>query len=196
MDIQEIKKLEETAQAALFLNKRELKDFPKEGVTFIDFNKCFAKSTTFSLLIECLGSVFNKEDYNLVVAPEARGFILGPAIAFSNEGSFVPVRKAGKLPPFSSLASVSYLTEYSTDKIEIDLECVRRAIESRRCYKVVIYDDVLATGGTAMACANILKHLNLEVRFIFLSEILSLKGREFLINKGIKNENIYSLIKI
>lgn len=196
MDTQEFKKLEESAQAALLLNKRELADFPKKGVTFIDFNKCFAKCTTFAIIVDCLSSVFDREYYNLVVAPEARGFILGPALALRNEGAFVPVRKAGKLPPFSSLSYVRYKTEYSTDKIEIDFDCVSRAVESKRIYKVVIYDDVLATGGTALACSNLLKDFNLDVRFVFLSEISSLRGREFLVNAGVKNEDIYSLIKI
>ena len=200
MDIQEFNRREAIAKSLVSSTLRVCDGFPKKGVLFADFNKAFAQAKTLKNLIEFFAAVYPKEDYSIVLAPEARGFILGPAIAFAAGGAFIPARKQGKLPNFDTLESFSYSTEYSEATIDVDSSCFTEAIcrnvNTLGLKNIVVYDDVLATGGTAQACLEAAKSHGLGAKFIFLYEISSLKGREALINTGVKETEIYSLIKV
>lgn len=200
MDIQEFNRREAIAKALASRALRICEDFPKKGVSFADFNKAFAQAKTLKALVELFTAVYPKKDYSIVLAPEARGFILGPAIAVVAGGAFIPARKQGKLPNFDTLESFSYLTEYSEATIDVDSACFAEAICSNvntlGLKSIVVYDDVLATGGTAQACLEAAKRHGLGAKFIFLYEISALKGREALLNAGVKETEIYSLIKV
>src|SRR5439155_9259604 len=128
---------------------REVPDFPKKGILFYDITTLLKDKVGFATLIDALSEHYLEKHVDLIVGIEARGFIFGPALAYRLNAGFVPVRKPKKLP--AETARVSYDLEYGTDTLEIHKDAVKPG------QKVVIVDDLLATGGTANACAQLVK---------------------------------------
>ena len=150
---------------------REIPDFPKPGILFRDITPLFATPWAFSLVIEELCRPFRGERIDAIIATEARGFIFGAPMAIALNIPLVPVRKPGKLPYRSH--SASYDLEYGSAQLEIHQDALKA--KSR----VIIVDDVLATGGTALASAQLVKKLGAEVvAFAFVLELGFLGGRE------------------
>src|SRR2546429_7725396 len=126
---------------------REVPDFPKPGILFYDITTLLKDKRGFATLIDALSEHYLGKDIDVVLGMEARGFIFGQALAYRLNAGFVPVRKPGKLP--AATAKYDYALEYGTNTLEIH----RDAIEKRQ--RVLICDDLLATGGTAGATAKL-----------------------------------------
>jgi adenine phosphoribosyltransferase len=152
---------------------REIPDFPREGVLFRDITPILQSPDALREVIVELTAAAKKGSPNVVVGIESRGFLLGVPVALKLDASFVPIRKLGKLP--SATVREEYALEYGTNTVEMHADAV---IEGDR---VVIIDDLLATGGTAAAAARLVERLGGEVKgFVFLIELAQLKGREAL----------------
>ena len=150
---------------------RAIPDYPQPGVTFRDITPLLGDASTFGRTVDDLVARFNDVEVSRVVGIESRGFILGAAVAYRLRAGFVPVRKAGKLP--WHVAHEEYELEYGTDQLEIH----RDAIHSGEL--VLVIDDVLATGGTARATANLVEALGGRVAGIgVLIELEELGGRK------------------
>jgi|SRR3989338_6073993 len=162
---------------------RDVADFPKPGVVFKDITPLLADVKSFQTVIDTLARRYAEKRIDKVVAIESRGFIFGAALAYRIDAGFVPVRKKGKLP--YKTESVEYALEYGTDHIEIHQDGVHKGS------RVLIVDDVLATGGTAAAtCQLIEKCGGTVVECSFVIELGFLNGREKL-----KGREIFSLIQ-
>ena len=162
---------------------RDIPDFPKEGIIFKDITTLLNNKQAFKKSMDLLIKKYKKEKIEYVVGIESRGFILGSVIAYKLGAGFVPIRKKGKLP--YKTKSVTYDLEYGTDTLEIHEDAV--SADSR----VLIVDDLLATGGTVKAVTDLLKELNATIVGIaFLVELKFLKGRDKL-----KGFPLYSIIK-
>ncbi|HXE89511.1 MAG TPA: adenine phosphoribosyltransferase [Terriglobales bacterium] len=162
---------------------REVPDFPKPGINFYDITTLLKDKRGFAMLIDALTAHYILKEIDLVLGIEARGFIFGPALAYRLNAGFVPVRKPKKLP--AETAKWTYELEYGTDTLEIHKDAVKAG------QRVIIVDDLLATGGTASACVGLAKSLGAEIAGVgFVVELDFLKGREKL-----KGEDVYSLLK-
>ncbi len=162
---------------------RGIPDFPKPGILFYDITTLLQNKNAFKQAIEMLAAKFKNKKINKVVAVEARGFILGGAIACKIGAGFIPVRKKGKLP--YKTTSVSYELEYGTDTLEMNIDAIEPGD------KVLIIDDLLATGGTVKAVTSLVEDKGGKISGIgFLVELVDLKGRDKL-----RNYPLYSLIK-
>lgn len=162
---------------------RDVPDFPKKGIIFKDITPLLKNPEALRQAIDLFEEHYKKEKIDKVVSMESRGFIFGSALAYRLNCGFVPVRKKGKLP--WKTYSVTYNLEYGTDTLEIHQD----AIEPGE--KVLILDDVLATGGTANAVKQLVEKTGGEIKgFCFLIELSFLKPHEIL-----KSANIFSLIK-
>lgn len=162
---------------------RNIPDFPKAGILFKDITTLLKNKKAFKHAVDSLSSKFKNKKIDAVVAVEARGFILGGAIAYKLGAAFIPVRKKGKLPAKTN--SVTYDLEYGTDTLQMHHD----ALESGD--KVLIVDDLLATGGTVKAVTDLVKQLDAKISGIaFLIELTDLKGKGKL-----KGFPLYSLIK-
>jgi adenine phosphoribosyltransferase len=150
---------------------REVPDFPKPGINFYDITTLLQNPAGLRAVVDDLGDAYRGKGIEIVVGIEARGFIFAPAVAYALNAGFVPVRKPKKLP--SATERIEYELEYGTDILEIHKD----AIEAGQ--KVLIVDDVLATGGTAKAVAHLVEKLggNL-VGLSFVIELDFLKGRD------------------
>lgn len=161
---------------------RAIEDYPREGVIFRDITTLLKDKDAFRKSVDEMAAKID-EDVDKIIGIEARGFIFGAALAYKLNKGFVPVRKPGKLP--CDKISESYDLEYGEDSIEIHKD----AIEPGE--KVVIVDDLLATGGTARACLKLVRTLGGEVSsLVFLAELEGLKGRDEL-----RGEKVHSIIK-
>ncbi len=150
---------------------REVPDFPKKGILFYDITTLLKDKTGFATLIDALAEHYIEKEIDLIVGIEARGFIFGPALAYRLNAGFVPVRKPKKLP--AEVARVTYDLEYGTDTLEIHKDAVKPG------QNVVIVDDLLATGGTATATAQLVESIGGRVAGLaFAVELDFLKGRE------------------
>lgn len=162
---------------------RSIPDFPKAGINFFDITTLLRDKDGFRSTIEALTTPFESDQIDVVVGVESRGFILGGAVADRLGTGFAPVRKKGKLP--SKTVQETYDLEYGTDCLEIHSD----AIETGQ--KVLIIDDVLATGGTAAATIKLIRRLGGDVRSLaFLIELEFLNGRARL-----GNEKVFSVLK-
>ena len=162
---------------------REVPDFPKPGINFYDITTLLKHSEGLRKVVDAMAEKFKDEKVEAVVGIEARGFIFAPALAYHIGAGFVPVRKPSKLP--AECASVSYDLEYGKDKLEIHRDAVARG------HRVIICDDVLATGGTAKAVVNLVESLGGEVVGLgFVVELEFLPGR-----KKLEGYDVRSLIK-
>jgi adenine phosphoribosyltransferase len=149
---------------------RDIPDFPKPGVMFKDITPLLADATAFRATVDGLSDAFAGEEVDRVLGVEARGFIIAAPVAYHFGAGFVPVRKAGKLP--WQIEREEYELEYGTDLLEVHRDAVRPG------ERVLIIDDVLATGGTAAATARLVEKLGGEViGFGFVIELLFLGGR-------------------
>lgn len=150
---------------------REVPDFPKPGILFYDITTLLKDRTGFAQLIDALAAHYIERKVDLVLGIEARGFIFGPALAYRLNAGFVPVRKPKKLP--APVARVTYDLEYGSDTLEIHKD----AIEPGQ--RVVLVDDLLATGGTMEATVKLVQQLGGEIAGLcFAVELDFLKGRE------------------
>jgi adenine phosphoribosyltransferase len=162
---------------------RVIEDFPKIGISFKDITTLIQDKDAFKYTIDTLAETLKDQKIDLVVGPEARGFIFGTPLAYALGAGFVPVRKKGKLP--GATISVEYDLEYGTDILEIHKDSIKPG------QKVVIVDDLLATGGTIQSVARLVEALGGEVVSMdFIIELTGLNGREKL-----KNYRINSLVK-
>ncbi|TVQ54994.1 MAG: adenine phosphoribosyltransferase [Phycisphaerales bacterium] len=150
---------------------REIPDFPKPGVMFKDITPLLADAAGLALAVEFMANPFRKANIDLVIGAESRGFIFGTAIAQSLCCGFVPVRKPGKLP--AERRSMTYDLEYGTDTLEIHADAIGPE------HRVLIVDDLLATGGTMQACCDLVHDLGAEIAGIsVLIELTFLNGRQ------------------
>ncbi len=162
---------------------RHVPDFPKAGILFYDVTTLLRDRDGFRLAIDTMTAPFANRSIELIVGIESRGFILGSAVADRLGAGFVPVRKLGKLP--AETIRASYALEYGSDSLEMH----RDAVSSGQ--RVVIVDDLLATGGTASATVQLVKQLGGEVvGLAFLIELAELKGRSRL-----DGEDIHVVLK-
>lgn len=169
--------------AALKARIRDVPDFPKPGIVFRDITTLLKDAAAFREMVELLAELCAGHDADTIVAVESRGFILGGALAARLGKGFVPVRKPGKLPATAMRAS--YALEYGTDALEIHEDAIRRRD------RVLVVDDVIATGGTARAVAELVEKLGGSVAlYAFLVELTFLPGRERL-----KGYDVRSLIR-
>src|SRR4029079_16760222 len=149
---------------------RHVPDFPKPGILFYDVTTLLRDPEGFKLSIDAMSAPYKNAGISLVVGVESRGFILGAAVADRIGAGFVPVRKVGKLP--STRIRASYDLEYGTDSLEMH----RRAMPQDQ--RVLIVDDLLATGGTAKATVDLVKQVGGVVEGVaFLIELVALNGR-------------------
>jgi adenine phosphoribosyltransferase len=150
---------------------REVPDFPKRGILFYDITTLLKDKVGFATLIDALSEHYLNSHIDLVLAIEARGFIFGPALAYRLNAGFVPIRKPGKLP--AETVKWSYELEYGIDTLEIHKDAIRPG------QRVVVVDDLLATGGTANACVHLAKSLGAEIAGLgFVVELDFLNGRK------------------
>jgi adenine phosphoribosyltransferase len=162
---------------------RNIPDFPKAGILFRDITTLLKDKKAFKQAINLLAKKFKNKKIDCVVAVEARGFILGGAVAERLGAGFVPVRKKGKLP--YRTCSITYQLEYGRDTLEIHRDAFRAGS------RILIVDDLLATGGTVKAVTDLIEQLKGKVVGItFLVELCDLKGKDKL-----KGYRVYSLIK-
>jgi adenine phosphoribosyltransferase len=158
---------------------RHVPDFPKPGILFYDVTTLLKDPQGFKLAIDSMSEGYHDRGISLVVGIESRGFILGAAVADRIGAGFVPVRKLGKLP--AATVRASYDLEYGSDSLEMHKD----AIEPGQ--KVLIVDDLLATGGTARATVDLVRQLGADVVGVqFLIELVELKGRDRLTGETIR----------
>jgi adenine phosphoribosyltransferase len=159
---------------------REVPDFPKPGINFYDITTLLKDPDGFRQVIDGLASQFKDEKVDTVIGIEARGFIFAPAMAYQLGAGFVPARKPGKLP--SECATVSYDLEYGQDALQMHRDAVGEG------HRVVIADDLLATGGTASAVVRLVEQLGGEVvGLAFVVELEFLPGREKLAGYDVRS---------
>ncbi len=150
---------------------REVPDFPKPGILFYDITTLLKDKTGLAMLIDAFAEYYLDQKVDLVLGMEARGFIFAPALAYRLNAGFVPVRKPGKLP--AATEKLKYDLEYGSNTLEIHKDAILRG------QRVVIVDDLLATGGTADATAKLATALGADiVGFGFVVELDFLNGRE------------------
>ncbi len=162
---------------------REVQDFPKEGIGFKDVTTLLQDGKAFRYAIDkCCDEVKDLE-FDVVVGPEARGFIIGAPMSYALSKPFVPVRKPGKLPYETN--SIEYALEYGTDVLEIHKDSIKKG------QKVLIADDLLATGGTVKAMIEMIEAMGgIVVGCVFLMELTFIPARDLL-----KGYDLRSLIK-
>ena len=171
-----MKKLEE------YVNS--IPDFPEKGIIFRDVTSVLQDAEGLHLAIDQMQEKLEGVDFDVVLGPESRGFIFGVPIAYNMHKAFVPVRKKGKLP--RATISQTYDLEYGTATIEIHKDAIQPG------QKVVIIDDLIATGGTTEAIIKMVEELGGEVvKIVFLMELAGLKGRERLSGYDIDSAIIY-----
>jgi adenine phosphoribosyltransferase len=161
---------------------REVPDFPKPGILFYDITTLLKDKLGFATLIDALSEHYLAQSVDLILGIEARGFIFGPALAYRLNAGFVPVRKPGKLP--AATIRFEYALEYGQNTLEVHKDAIQRG------QRVIIVDDLLATGGTAEATARLAASLGAEIAGLgFVVELDFLQGREKL-----KRYDVFSLL--
>jgi len=149
---------------------RDVPDFPKKGVLFKDITTLLNQPRALRQAVDGLSAPFLKEKIDHVVGIESRGFIFSPAVAYHLGAGFVPIRKPGKLP--AKTEKISYTLEYGQDSLEVHQDAIQKG------NRILIVDDLIATGGTARATKDLIERLGGEVvGFSFLVELTFLNGR-------------------
>ncbi len=163
---------------------RDLPDYPVKGVIFRDLTPLFKDEKAFRLAVDRLAAFYRKKKVDVVAAVEARGFIVGAPLALELGVGFVPLRKPGKLP--WKKKRMTYKLEYAEESIEIHEDALRKG------QKVLLVDDLLATGGTALAAANLIEQLGAKVvGMAFIVELKYLGGRTKLKGYDVKSLLVY-----
>lgn len=161
---------------------RVVEDFPKEGISFKDLTTLLSDGEAYHEAIKTCIQMLEGIEYDVVVGPEARGFLIGAPLAVLSQKGFIPIRKPGKLP-FETIKH-EYSLEYGTDVLEVHKDAIKPGD------KVLIVDDLLATGGTARAVCELIEKLGGEVAGLaFLMELDFLDGR-----KVLEGYNVFSAI--
>ena len=162
---------------------RDVADFPKKGILFRDITTALKDAETLKIMVDEMYEIFKDEKIDYIAGIESRGFIFGMPLAYKLNCGFIPVRKPKKLP--CETISQEYSLEYGTDKIEIHKDAIKPG------QKVVIIDDLIATGGTTEAIIKLIERLGgVVVKIVFLIELEGLDGREKL-----TGYNVDSVIK-
>ncbi|MCP1101321.1 adenine phosphoribosyltransferase [Aequitasia blattaphilus] len=155
-------------------------DFPEPGIVFRDVTSILQDADGLHLAVDLMQEKLEGIDFDLVVGPESRGFIFGVPIAYNMHKPFIPVRKEGKLP--RETVSVEYELEYGTGVLEIHKDAIKPG------QRVVIIDDLMATGGTNQAIINLVESLGATVvKTVFLMELKGLKGRDKLVGYDVES---------
>ena len=162
---------------------RDVPDFPKKGILFRDITTAIKKPEVMKAMIDSIANEFKNENIDYVAGIESRGFIFGMPVAYSLGCGFIPIRKPNKLP--CETYSVEYDLEYGTDKIEIHKDAIEKG------KKVLIVDDLLATGGTAAAACELIQKVGVVSGVAFAIELEDLNGRE----KLPKDVKVFTLAK-
>ncbi len=159
---------------------REVQDFPKPGINFYDITTLLKDAAGFRRTVDAIADQFMGEQVDVVIGIEARGFIFAPALAYPLGAGFVPVRKPKQLP--AECVSISYDLEYGQDTLEMHLDAVTAG------QRVIIADDVLATGGTARAVVDLVeKQGGIVVGLGFVIELEFLPGRQKLLGHDVRS---------
>ena len=159
---------------------REIPDWPKKGILFYDVTTLLKQGRCLALTIDALVEPFKDRRIDMVVGVEARGFIFAPAVAYALKTGFVPVRKPGKLP--AARFKMEYELEYGTDSLEIHQDALEPGM------RVLIVDDLIATGGTAKAVAEMAEKMGATVAGLdFVVELVALKGRDKLAKYDVRS---------
>lgn len=162
---------------------RVIEDFPQKGISFKDITTLIKDGKAFRRVIKSMSDLVRHKEADLVVAPEARGFIIGAPIAYELGAGFVPIRKNGKLP--GETIRAEYKLEYGIDIIEMHKDAIKPG------QKVIVADDLLATGGTIFSTIELVERLGGEISAaIFLIELTDINGRE-----SLSEYDVFSLIK-
>ncbi len=162
---------------------RSIPDFPEEGIIFRDVTSVLQDADGLRLSIDLMQKELEGVEFDVIVGPESRGFIFGVPIAYNLHKAFVPVRKKGKLP--CETVQMEYDLEYGSAVIEMHKDSIKPG------QKVVIIDDLMATGGTIEAIVKLVETLGGEVvKVVFLMELAGLKGREKLTDKKIEVSSV------
>ena len=163
---------------------RSIPDFPEPGIIFRDVTSILQDADGLHLAIDLIQEKLKDIDVDVIVGTESRGFIFGVPVAYNLHKPFVPIRKKGKLP--CETIEASYELEYGSATVEMHRDSIRPG------QKVVIIDDLIATGGTVEACAKMIEQLGGEVvRIVFLMELAGLKGREKLARYDVESVTCY-----
>lgn len=159
---------------------RSIENYPQEGVIFRDITTLLKDAEGMKAAIDEMTAKLKDVDFDVVLGPESRGFIFGMPVAYNMGKGFVPVRKAGKLP--AEVVSKEYALEYGTATIEMHKDAIQPG------QKVVIVDDLMATGGTAKAIIEMVEEIGAEVAaLVFLIELDFLEGRKVLLGYRIES---------
>lgn len=162
---------------------RTVPDFPKPGIQFKDITTLLQDAAAFRYVIDSWVARYEDQKVDAIVGADARGFIFGGALAYALQLPFIPVRKKGKLP--SATISEDFVLEYASSTLEIHVDAIKRG------HRILLVDDLLATGGTMEAAAKLVERLGgLVVEAAFVIELPPLKGRERL-----GNYSVHSLVE-
>lgn len=165
---------------------RAVENFPKEGISFKDITTLLMDGEAYDYVIDQCIELTKDIEYDVIVGPEARGFLIAAPMSVKTKKGFIPVRKPGKLP--AETVSYEYDLEYGSDVLEIHKDAIKPGT------KVLIADDLLATGGTVKAVTELIESLGGEVvGLVFLIELTELRGRDLLGDKVIKSILEYDL---
>ena len=164
---------------------RTIPDYPKPGIMFRDITTLLEHPEGFKTTVDRLAEYGNKREVDVIAGIEARGFILGGAVAYHMGKGFVPIRKKGKLP-WQTIGQ-AYDLEYGTDEVEVHVDAVKPG------QKVLLIDDLIATGGTALAAAQLIKRSGAMLeQALFIVELVELQGRQDLEELDIE---VHSLVQ-
>lgn len=163
---------------------RTIPDFPKQGIMFRDITTLIGNAEGLKLALDQLIEIAKNTEFDAVAGLESRGFIFGAPIAYALNKPFIPIRKKGKLP--HNTIEVSYDLEYGSSTLEMHADAVKPG------QKVLVIDDLIATGGSANACAQLIEKLGGEVaKFLFVIELIDLKGRDALSSYEVETLTVF-----
>lgn len=163
---------------------RAIPDFPQPGIIFRDITTVIKDAKGFTIIMDDLVDRYREQHIDYVMGAEARGFIFGAALAYAIGAGFVPARKPGKLP--AQVLSASYNLEYGSNSIEVHKDAIHKGA------RVLLVDDLLATGGTAKAMTQLVEELEVQVvELAFVIELEGLKGRDLLAPYSVYSQLTY-----
>lgn len=163
---------------------RTIPDFPKQGIMFRDITTLIGNAEGLKLALDQFIEIAKNTEFDAVAGLESRGFIFGTPIAYALNKPFIPIRKKGKLP--HNTIEVSYDLEYGSSTLEMHADAVKPG------QKILVIDDLIATGGSAKACAQLIEKLGGEVaKFLFVIELIDLKGRDALSSYDVETLTVF-----